>query len=82
MRCIWPALIRFALPLTAWTLGLGALALNGLFVWLAAEIIGHGFDVDRVWQGVLLAIWLTVDLGRRSRRCSRSTTTRSCTEAS
>jgi uncharacterized membrane protein YvlD (DUF360 family) len=57
---IWPALIRFALPITAWTLGLGALFLNGLFVWLAAEIIGHGFDVDRVWQGVLLSIWLTV----------------------
>jgi len=57
---LWPALIRFALPITAWTLGLGALFLNGLVVWLAAEIIGHGFDVDRVWQGVLLAIWLSV----------------------
>ena len=57
---LWPALIRFALPLTAWTLGLGALFLNGLVVWLAAEIIGHGFDVDRVWQGILLAIWLSV----------------------
>ncbi len=57
---LWPALIRFALPLTAWTLGLGALFLNGLVVWLAAEIIGHGFAVDRVWQGVLLAIWLSV----------------------
>lgn len=57
---LWPALIRFALPLTAWTLGLGALVLNGLFVWLAAEIIGHGFDVERLWQGILLSVWLTV----------------------
>ena len=57
---LWPALIRFALPLTAWTLGLGALFLNGLFVWLAAWILGAGFDVDRVWQAVLLAIWLSV----------------------
>ena len=57
---LWPTLIRFALPITAWTLGIGALFLNGLFVWLAAEIIGHGFDVDRVWQGVLLAVWLSV----------------------
>ena len=57
---LWPALIRFALPITAWTLGLGALFLNGLVVWLAAEVIGHGFDVDRVWQGILLAIWLSV----------------------
>jgi uncharacterized membrane protein YvlD (DUF360 family) len=57
---IWPALIRFALPVTAWTLGLGALFLNGLFIWLAAWIIEAGFDVERVWQGVLLALWLTV----------------------
>ena len=57
---LWPALIRFALPLTAWTLGLGALFLNGLFVWLAAWVIGSGFDVERVWQGVLLAVWLSV----------------------
>ncbi|HYI75057.1 MAG TPA: phage holin family protein [Gaiellaceae bacterium] len=57
---IWPALIRFALPITAWTLGLGALFLNGLFVWLVAWIIEGGFDVERVWQGVLLAAWLTV----------------------
>ena len=57
---LWPALIRFALPLTAWTLGLGALILNGFFVWLAAELIGHGFTVDRVWQGVLLAVFLSI----------------------
>ena len=57
---IWPALIRFALPITAWTLGIGALFLNGLFVWLVAWIIEGGFDVERVWQGVLLAVWLTV----------------------
>ncbi|HEX4747329.1 MAG TPA: phage holin family protein [Gaiellaceae bacterium] len=57
---LWPALIRFALPITAWTLGLGALFLNGLFIWLVAWIIESGFVVERVWQGVLLAIWLTV----------------------
>jgi uncharacterized membrane protein YvlD (DUF360 family) len=57
---IWPFLIRFALPITAWTVGLGALALNGAFVWLAAWVIDEGFDVDRVWQGVLLAAWLTI----------------------
>jgi uncharacterized membrane protein YvlD (DUF360 family) len=57
---IWPFLIRFALPITAWTVGLGALALNGAFVWLAAWVVDEGFDVDRVWQGVLLAAWLTI----------------------
>ena len=57
---IWPFLIRFALPVTAWTVGLGALFLNGAFVWLAAWVLDEGFEVDRVWQGVLLAAWLTV----------------------
>jgi uncharacterized membrane protein YvlD (DUF360 family) len=57
---LWPALIRFALPITAWTLGLGALVLNGLVVWLASEIIGAGFSVDGLWQGILLALWLTL----------------------
>jgi uncharacterized membrane protein YvlD (DUF360 family) len=58
---IWPALIRFALPITAWTLGLGALFLNGLFVWLTALIMDEDkFRVDEIWQGVLLALWLTL----------------------
>jgi uncharacterized membrane protein YvlD (DUF360 family) len=57
---IWPFLIRFALPVTAWTVGIGALALNGAFVWLVAWVIEEGFVVDRIWQGVLLAAWLTV----------------------
>jgi uncharacterized membrane protein YvlD (DUF360 family) len=58
---IWPALIRFALPITAWTLGLGALFLNGLFVWLTAAIMDEdNFRVDEIWQGVLLALWLTL----------------------
>jgi len=57
---LWPVLIRFALPITAWTVGLGALVLNGLFVWLTAEIIREGFTVAALWQGILLAAWLTV----------------------
>jgi uncharacterized membrane protein YvlD (DUF360 family) len=57
---LWPAVIRFALPLTAWTVGLGALVLNGLFVWLVGWIIEEGFAVDGVWQGILLAAWLSV----------------------
>jgi uncharacterized membrane protein YvlD (DUF360 family) len=57
---LWPALIRFALPLTAWTLGLGAVFLNGLFVWITGWIVQEGFQVDRVWQGILLAAWLSI----------------------
>src|SRR5262245_59008304 len=44
---VWPAVIRFALPFTAWTLGIGALVLNGLFVWIVGWILGSGFQVDR-----------------------------------
>ncbi len=57
---IWPALIRYALPFTVWTLGLGAIALNGLFVYIVGELIGSGFSVDKLWQGIVLAIWLTL----------------------
>ena len=34
---IWPALIRYALPFTVWMLGLGAIALNGLFVYIVGS---------------------------------------------
>ncbi len=57
---IWPALIRFALPVTVWTLGVGALVLNGLFVWLVGLVMEQGFSVDKVWQGIVLAAWLTL----------------------
>jgi uncharacterized membrane protein YvlD (DUF360 family) len=57
---VWPFVIRYALPITTWTLGLGALVLNGLFVWIAGWLLGSGFGVDTVWHAVLLAAWLTI----------------------
>ena len=57
---VWPILIRFALPVATWTLGLGALVLNGAFVWLVGEVIAEGFGVDSLWHGVVLAAWLTI----------------------
>jgi uncharacterized membrane protein YvlD (DUF360 family) len=57
---VWPAVIRFALPFTAWTLGLGAVILNGLFIWIVGWILGSGFQVDRLWQAILLAAWMTI----------------------
>jgi uncharacterized membrane protein YvlD (DUF360 family) len=57
---IWPMLIRFALPVTTLTLGVGALVLNGLFVLLAAWLVGERLQVDGIWQGVLLAAWLSI----------------------
>ena len=56
---VWPVLIRFALPVTTWTLGLGAIVLNGAFVLLAGWLV-DSFDVAGLWQGVLLAAWLSI----------------------
>ena len=54
----WPAVIRFVLPFTVLTLGLGVLALNGLVLLLAAEVL-PGVEVDGLLAGVVLALVLT-----------------------
>jgi uncharacterized membrane protein YvlD (DUF360 family) len=56
---VWPLLIRFALPVTVLTIGLGGLVLNGLVVWLASEVV-EGFVVSSLWAGIVLTICLTV----------------------
>jgi uncharacterized membrane protein YvlD (DUF360 family) len=56
---LWPLAIRLLLPITVITLGLGALALNGLVV-LAVASLDAGFTVDSLGDGVLVAIILTV----------------------
>jgi uncharacterized membrane protein YvlD (DUF360 family) len=56
---VWPALIRFALPVTVLTLGLGALALNALMVLACAAIVPN-FEIDDFWWGVLLVLCLAV----------------------
>ena len=50
--------MRIALPFTVLTLGLGALVLNGLVV-AGAAAIEPGVTLDRVFDGVLVAIGLT-----------------------
>src|SRR5918995_6767539 len=55
---VWPTLVRIALPFTVLTLGLGALLLNGLVV-AGAAAIEPGVTLDRVFDGVLVAIGLT-----------------------
>jgi uncharacterized membrane protein YvlD (DUF360 family) len=57
---IWPVVMRYALPVATWTLGLGAVVLNGLFVWVVGWVMDEGFSVDTVWHAVLLAAWLTI----------------------
>ncbi len=56
---VWPTLIGVALPFTVLTLGLGVLVLNGLVVWLVAEI-ASGVTIDNLWTGIVVAIGLTV----------------------
>jgi uncharacterized membrane protein YvlD (DUF360 family) len=56
---LWPVLIRFALPFTVLTLGLGALVLNGLVVRGVSAIV-PGFDIGGLRSGIVVAIWVTV----------------------
>jgi uncharacterized membrane protein YvlD (DUF360 family) len=55
---IWPTLIRFALPITVLTLGLGAIVLNGAMILLAAAI-SPGLEISGLWDGILVALCLT-----------------------
>ena len=55
---VWPTLIGVALPFTVLTLGLGVLVLNGLVVWLVAEV-ASGVTIDNLWTGIVVAIGLT-----------------------
>jgi uncharacterized membrane protein YvlD (DUF360 family) len=56
---VWPLLIRFALPFTVLTLGLGVLVLNGVVILLVAEI-SPGLSVSGLLDGVVVVIGLTV----------------------
>ncbi|HEY5709439.1 MAG TPA: phage holin family protein [Solirubrobacterales bacterium] len=52
---IWPALARFALPLTVLTLGGAALLLNGLLVTFAIDVLPGG-EIEGVLEGVVVTI--------------------------
>ena len=56
---VWPVIVRFALPITVATLGLGALLLNGAIVVLAASL-DFGASVDDVLSGVVVAVGFTL----------------------
>src|SRR3954447_1272222 len=56
---VWPLVIRFALPFTVLTLGLGVLALNGAVVGLIAAI-QPGVTIAGLGEGVAVAFGLTV----------------------
>lgn len=52
---VWPALVRFALPLTVLTLGLGALLLNGLLVTIAIDVL-PGAEIGGLLEGTVVTI--------------------------
>ena len=52
---VWPALVRFALPLTVLTLGLGALLLNGLLVTIAIDAL-PGAQIAGLFEGTVVTI--------------------------
>lgn len=55
---VWPALVRFALPLTVLTLGAAALVLNGVLVTVAIDAI-PGAEIAGVLEGVVITIATT-----------------------
>jgi uncharacterized membrane protein YvlD (DUF360 family) len=56
---VWPLVIRFALPLTVLTLGLGVVVLNGAMVLLVAAI-DPGLTVHSLFAGIVVALGVTV----------------------
>ncbi|MDW5598292.1 phage holin family protein [Conexibacter stalactiti] len=56
---VWPLMIRFALPFTVLTLGLGALVLNGLVLLAIAEI-DYGVHVRGLGSAIVVTLALTV----------------------
>jgi uncharacterized membrane protein YvlD (DUF360 family) len=55
---VWPALARFALPLTVLTLGLAALVLNGVLVTFAVNLL-PGAEIDGVLEGIVVTVAMT-----------------------
>ncbi len=52
---LWPILSYFLVPFAVLTLGIGALLLNGLVVWLASLIV-PGFTLVNFWSAFWLAL--------------------------
>ena len=56
---LWPLLIRFALPFTVLTFGLGVLILNGLIVLLAGAL-DNGLTINGFWGAFFTALILSL----------------------
>lgn len=55
---LWPFLSYILIPFAGLTLGLVALLLNGLMIWLLAQIV-PGFSVDGFWTAFWMALGMT-----------------------
>jgi uncharacterized membrane protein YvlD (DUF360 family) len=55
---VWPVLLRFALPFTVATLGLGALMLNGALLLLGSAALGD-VHVGDLWSALAVILGLT-----------------------
>jgi len=56
---LWPLLIRFALPLAVWTLGLAGFFINAGLIWLIINSL-EGMRVTSFWTALALAFLLTI----------------------
>ena len=56
---LWPLLIRFALPLAVWTLGLAGFAINAALIWLIVNGL-EGMHITSFWTALVLAFLLTI----------------------
>ncbi|MET0323981.1 MAG: phage holin family protein [Ilumatobacteraceae bacterium] len=54
---VWPALAFLVVPLSVLTLGLGAIILNALFVFVLLDLL-PGVDIDGFWP----ALWIVIGL--------------------
>ena len=54
---VWPALAFFVVPLSVLTLGLGAIVLDALFVFLLLDLL-PGVEIDGFWT----ALWVVIGL--------------------
>jgi uncharacterized membrane protein YvlD (DUF360 family) len=57
---LWPIFVRFLLPITVLTLGLGALVLNGVVILIVSSLDPVGLHVDGLLPAIAVAFILTV----------------------
>ncbi len=55
---LWPLLSFILVPFAVFTLGIGALLMNGAIVWLASELV-DGFSVEGFWPAFWAAIGIS-----------------------